>query len=152
MNTPWRRHHPYGLAATVLLVLLVGGLTFALSHVATACALCLAGRTLTISAQELVYAGRSVLAVPDVGGKTFRVVEVIKGEHPPGDTITDTVFRADSTAMRSTKAAAAHPRRCLAMVGQFRPDCGRTSRLAAAVGGHQEDDRDECRRMARSRR
>jgi hypothetical protein len=103
MNTPWRRHHPCGLPAPFLLVLLLGGLTFAMSRVVTACALCLAGRTLTISAQELVYAGRSVLAVPDVGGKTFRVVEVIKGEHPPGDTITDTVFRADSTAIRSTK-------------------------------------------------
>jgi hypothetical protein len=103
MNTPWRRHHPCGLAAPVLLVLLLGGLTFPLSHVATACPLCLAGRTLTISAQELVYAGRSVLALPDVGGNTFRVVEVIKGKHPPGDTITDTVFRADPTAMQSTK-------------------------------------------------
>jgi hypothetical protein len=103
MNTPWRRHHPCGLPAPFLLVLLLGGLTFAMSRVVTACALCLAGRTLTISAQELVYAGRSVLAVPDVGGKTFRVLEVINGEHPPGDMITDTVFRADSTAMRSTK-------------------------------------------------
>ena len=103
MNTPWRRHHPCCLPTPFLLVLLLGGLTFAMSRVVTACALCLAGRTLTISAQELVYAGRSVLAVPDVGGKTFRVVEVIKGEHPPGDTITDTVFRADSTAIRSTK-------------------------------------------------
>jgi hypothetical protein len=103
MNTPWRRHHPCCLPAPFLLVLLLGGSTFAMSRVVTACALCLAGRTLTISAQELVYAGRSVLAVPDVGGKAFRVVEVIKGEHPPGDTITDTVFRADSTAIRSTK-------------------------------------------------
>jgi hypothetical protein len=103
MNTPWRRQHPCGLAAPVLLVLLLGGLTFAMSRAATACPLCLAGRTLTISAQELVYAGRSVLAVPEAGGKGFQVVEVIKGEHPPGDTITDTVFRADPTAMRSTK-------------------------------------------------
>jgi hypothetical protein len=103
MNTPWRRHHRCGLPAPFLLVLLLGGLTFAMSHAAMACALCLAGRTLTISAQELVYAGRSVLALPEAGGKGFWVVEVIKGEHPPGDTITDTVFRADPTAMRSTK-------------------------------------------------
>ena len=103
MNTPWWRHHPCGLAAPFLVVLLFGGLTFPLSHVATACPLCLAGRTLTISAQELVYAGRSVLALPEAGGNGFRVVEVIKGEHPPGDTITDTVFRADPTAVRSTK-------------------------------------------------
>jgi hypothetical protein len=103
MTTPWRRHHPCGLAALFLLVLLLGGLIFAISRGATACPLCLAGRTLTISAQELVYAGRSVLALPDAGGKGFRVVEVIKGERPPSDTITDSVFRADSTAMRSTK-------------------------------------------------
>jgi hypothetical protein len=103
MNTPWRRQRPCGLPSPFLFVLLLGGLTIAMSRPATACALCLAGRTLTISAQELVYAGRSLLAVPDVGGKTFRVLEVIKGEHPPGDTITDTVFRADSTAIRSAK-------------------------------------------------
>ena len=103
LNTPWRRHHPCGLAALFLRVLLLGGLTFAMSGAATACALCLGGRTLTISAQELVNAGRSVLALPDAGGKEFRVVEVIKGEHPPGDAITDTVFSVDPTAMRSTK-------------------------------------------------
>src|SRR4029077_16102296 len=101
MNAPWRRHHPCGLAAPFLPVLLLAGLTFALSHVATACPLCLAGRTLTISAQELDYAGRSVLALPAAGGKGFQVVEVIKGQRPPGDTITDTVFRADPTAMQS---------------------------------------------------
>jgi hypothetical protein len=103
MNTPWRGQHPFDLAAPVFLVLLFGGLTFAMSRAATACALCLAGRTLTISAQELVYAGRSVLALPAAGGKGFQVVEVIKGQRPPGDTITDTVFRADPTAMQSTK-------------------------------------------------
>jgi hypothetical protein len=103
MNTLCQRHCSCALAMLFLRVLLLGGLIFAMSRATTACPLCLAGRSLTISAQELVYAGRSVLALPDAGGKAFRVVEVIKGERPPGDTITDTVFRADSTAMRSTK-------------------------------------------------
>ena len=99
MNTLCQRHCSCGVAMLFLRVLLLGGLIFAMSRAAKACPLCLAGCTLTISAQELVYAGRSVLAVPDVGGKTFRVLEVIKGQHPPGDTITDTVFRADPTAI-----------------------------------------------------
>jgi len=103
MKTSWRREQTCGLAAPFLLVVLLGGLSFALRQAATACPLCLAGRALTISAQELVYAGRSVLALPEADGKGFRVVEVIKGERPPGDVITDTVFRGDPTAMRSTK-------------------------------------------------
>jgi hypothetical protein len=102
MNAQWQSHHPSGLAAPFLFVLWLAGLIFAMSRVATACPLCLAGRTLTISAQELVYAGRSVLALPAAEGKGFRVVEVIKGAHPRGDMITDTVFRADPAAMRST--------------------------------------------------
>jgi hypothetical protein len=103
MNQPWQKRSSCSLIVPFLLAMLLGWLIFSLSQVAKACALCLAGRTLNISAQELVYAGRSVLALPAADGKGFRVVEVIKGERPPGDMIVDTVFRADTTAMRSTK-------------------------------------------------
>jgi hypothetical protein len=89
--------------ALSLFILLLSGLTFAASRTATACVLCLGGRTLTISAQEFVNAGQFVLALPDAGGKGFRVIEVIKGDHPPGDAITDTVLRVDQWVMRSTK-------------------------------------------------
>jgi hypothetical protein len=78
-------------------------LAFALGDSLRACPLCLSSRPLTISAQELAYAGRSVLAMPTAEGKSFRVVEVIKGERPSGDVIVDAVFRGKKAAIASTK-------------------------------------------------
>ena len=103
MKTLPLRRHPCKRASPFLLILWFACSTFGLFRPATACPLCLAGRTLTISAQELVYAARSVLALPEPDGKAFRVIEVIKGERPLGDRITETVFRGDATATRSTK-------------------------------------------------
>jgi hypothetical protein len=88
----WRR----SLLAAILLV-------FASSDSLRACPLCLSARPLTISAQELAYAGRSVLAMPAADGKCFRVVDVIKGERPSGDLSVDAVFRADTSAKASSK-------------------------------------------------
>lgn len=68
-----------------------------------ACPMCAAARQLTISAQELVYAGHSVLAIPVVDRNEFRVVAVIKGDTPIDSTIAGPVFRADTAAMQSQK-------------------------------------------------
>lgn len=103
MKTVTRRLCPGGRAFFFRLIACLGCLTFGLCHLAVACPLCLSGRTLTISAQELVYAARSVLALPEPDGKTFRVEAVIKGELPPGGMITDTVFRADPAGLRGPK-------------------------------------------------
>ena len=54
---------------------------------AKACQMCAAILQLTISAQELVYAEHSVLAMPVADANEFRVVAVIKGDAPPGNTI-----------------------------------------------------------------
>jgi len=60
-------------------------------------------RELTISAQELVYAERSVVAMPVADRNEFRIVAVIKGDAPPDNTITGKVFRADAPEMQSKK-------------------------------------------------
>jgi hypothetical protein len=80
------------------LVLLIGAR-------AGACDMCKYARELTISAQELVYAERSVLAMPAPDRNEFRIVAVIKGDAPPGNTIADKVFRAEpgTEAMQSKK-------------------------------------------------
>jgi hypothetical protein len=68
---------------------------------ATACPLCANSLQLTISAQELIYAEHSVLALPGDDGKEFKVVAVIKGDAPPGNTINiGDVFRP---ALKSDK-------------------------------------------------
>lgn len=81
----------------------VGALVFFVNARAMACPLCMVARQLTISAQELIYAEHSVLAMPVPDRNEFRVVEVIKGDTLPGNTITGTVFRADAEAMQSQK-------------------------------------------------
>jgi hypothetical protein len=78
-------------------------LAFVSSDSLRACPLCLSSRPLTISAQELVYAARSVLAVPAADGKSFRVVDIIKGECRSEDLTTDSIFRANAATMESTK-------------------------------------------------
>lgn len=78
-------------------------LMFFVNARAAACPMCAAARQLTISAQELVYAGHSVLAMPVVDRNEFRVVAVIKGDTPVDSTISGPVFRADATAMQSQK-------------------------------------------------
>jgi hypothetical protein len=78
-------------------------LMFFVSARAMACPLCMVVRQLTISAQELVYAEHSVLAMPVADQNEFRVVAVIKGASPPNNTITGPVFRADAAAMQSQK-------------------------------------------------
>jgi hypothetical protein len=65
-----------------------------------ACPLCLAGRTISVSAQELVYARQSLLALPDAEGTSFRVVEVIKGNAPESGVIVDKVFRGEPVKVR----------------------------------------------------
>jgi hypothetical protein len=61
---------------------------------AMACPLCANSLQLTISAQELIYAEHSVLALPVDDGKEFKVVAIIKGGAPPGNAIAMTdVFR-----------------------------------------------------------
>jgi hypothetical protein len=68
---------------------------------AMACPLCANSLQLTISAQELIYAEHSVLALPVDDGNEFKVVAVIKGDAPPGNAIAiDAVFRG---AMKSDK-------------------------------------------------
>src|SRR5215510_14410255 len=64
------RRSTYRLAALLLLV----------SPHANACDMCKYARELTISAQELVYAERSVLAMPMADRNEFRIVAVIKGD------------------------------------------------------------------------
>jgi hypothetical protein len=54
---------------------------------AKACQMCAAILQLTISAQELVYAEHSVLAMPVADANEFRVVAVIKGDAPPANQI-----------------------------------------------------------------
>src|SRR5260221_7512194 len=81
----------------------LAALMFFVGARAMACPMCVAARELTISAQELVYAGRSVLAIPVADGNEFRVVSVIKGDTPVGNTISGPVFRADAAAMQSQK-------------------------------------------------
>ena len=70
---------------------------------AVSCPMCLGGRTISISAQELVYAARSVLALPDSNGTTFKVVEVIKGDTPNGTVISEKVLKADPINVRGSK-------------------------------------------------
>lgn len=66
---------------------------------AAACPMCLGGRTISISAQELAYASRSVLALPISNGTSFRVVETIKGDTAAGTIITEKVLKADPLSL-----------------------------------------------------
>jgi hypothetical protein len=54
---------------------------------AMACPLCANSLQLTISAQELIYAEHSALAMPVPERNEFQVVALIKGDAPPGNTI-----------------------------------------------------------------
>ncbi len=85
------------------LSLALAALMFFISARGMACPMCAAARELTISAQELVYAGHSVLAIPSADSNEFRVVAVIKGDTALDSTITGPVFRADAAAMQSQK-------------------------------------------------
>lgn len=89
------------LPVEILSVFIIAFLTVAVTVSVSACPMCLAGRTLNVSAQELVYASHSVLVLPLADGSGFRVVAVIKGEPPAGGTITGMVFRADAKTMQS---------------------------------------------------
>lgn len=73
-------------------LLTLAALMFLINVRAMACQLCASSLQLTISAEELIYAEHSVLAMPV--SNEFRVVAVIKGERPPGGVITGEVFRA----------------------------------------------------------
>jgi hypothetical protein len=64
---------------------------------ARACPLCENALQVRISAQELIYAENSVLAVPTSDGTAFRVVAVIKGGTPKEAVIADPVFKADAS-------------------------------------------------------
>src|SRR5260221_1095049 len=81
----------------------LAALMFDVGARAMACPRCVGVGELTIPAQELVYAGHSVLAMPVAGRNEFRVVSVIKGDTPVGNTISGPVFRADAAAMQSQK-------------------------------------------------
>ena len=82
----------------------LGALALTGSLEAAACALCLSAFQLSITAQELVYSQRAVLALPAAGGTGFRIVEVIKGEGPRDGTIAEEdVFRAPAAATRNAK-------------------------------------------------
>jgi len=85
------------------LPLALAALIFFVSTRASACPMCAAARELTISAQELVYALHSVLAIPSADRNEFRVVAVIKGDTPLDSTISGPVFRADAATMQSQK-------------------------------------------------
>ena len=88
------------MCAVRWLPLALAALIFFISTRASACPMCAAARELTISAQELVYAGHSVLAMPVADRNEFRVVSVIKGDTPVDNTISGPVFRADAAAMQ----------------------------------------------------
>ncbi len=83
---------------------LVGALLLLTSLGAAACPLCLAFAP-AITAQYLVYADRSALALPETDGKRFRVVEVIRGKPVAGSIIeADEVFRLDASSATGSKA------------------------------------------------
>ena len=84
-----------------LSILIVATLA-AVSFRAVACPMCIHGRTINISAQELAYAGRSVLALPDSNGTSFHVVETIKGDTAPGAVITEKVLKADPLSVANS--------------------------------------------------
>jgi hypothetical protein len=73
--------------------LLMAALMIFVSGHAMACPLCSSILQLTISAQELVYSRHAVLAAPVADRNAYRVVAVIKGEAPAGNTIPGPVFR-----------------------------------------------------------
>jgi len=81
----------------------LAALTCFVSVRAMACPMCAEARQMTISAQELIYAEHSVLAMPIADRSEFHVVAIIKGDAPPGNTITGKAFRADAAAMQSKK-------------------------------------------------
>jgi len=83
-------------------ILVIAALAFGSLH-SVACPMCLGGRTISISAQELAYAGRSVLALPDSNGTTFRVVESIKGDTAPDTVITEKVLKADPLSVANSR-------------------------------------------------
>jgi hypothetical protein len=69
---------------------------------ASACAICLSGWVVTIG-QQLDLADQVVLALPENDGKSFRVVEVVKGRGSAGGIITEAVVRVDAATMSSRK-------------------------------------------------
>ena len=63
-----------------------------MSAAVTACPLCMGGAARS-PAQDLADLSRAVLATPVADGKSYRVVDVIKGARPEGDRVTDVVIR-----------------------------------------------------------
>ena len=92
------------MKAKIFLVAILSGLLLSvLAFNAHSCPMCLGGRSISISAQELVYAQNSVLALPDAHGTSFRVVEVIKGDVRPDTIITEKVLKLDPIAVRGSQ-------------------------------------------------
>jgi hypothetical protein len=75
------------------LLQMVAALMLFVAPSAMACPLCANSLQLTISAQELIYAEHSVLAMPVADRNEFQVVTVLKGDPPPNNKITAGVFR-----------------------------------------------------------
>ncbi len=83
---------------------LIGALLFLTSFCAAACPLCFTGFALNITAQDLVDAERSVLALPEGGGQRLRVIEVIRGKAPADGIVeADAVFKLDASSFASIK-------------------------------------------------
>ena len=92
------------MKAKIFLVAILSGLLLSvLAFNAHSCPMCLGGRSISISAQELVYAQNSVLALPDKYGTSFRVVEIIKGDIGPDSIITGKVLKVDPIAVRGSQ-------------------------------------------------
>jgi hypothetical protein len=69
---------------------------------AAACAICLSGWVVTLG-QQLDLADQAVLALPESGGKLFRVVEVVKGGGRVGGIIAEPVVRVDAATISGGK-------------------------------------------------
>jgi hypothetical protein len=81
---------------------LTGALLLCASAAAVACPLCI-GALRHSPAQELTFLRQAVLAVPTADQRSYRVVEVIKGDRPPNGMIEEGSFRTDAAALGSGK-------------------------------------------------
>jgi hypothetical protein len=80
----------------------IGALMLITASGAAACAICLSGWVVTLG-QQLDLADQAVLALPESDGKSFRVIEVVKGSGTAGGVITEPVVRVDAAMMSSGK-------------------------------------------------
>jgi hypothetical protein len=79
----------------------MGVALFLLSAVTTACPLCMGGGVQS-PAHDLADLSQAVLATPAADGKSYRVVDVIKGARPEGDRVTDVIIR-DPASLKGGK-------------------------------------------------